>query len=331
MPEIQRNALKTGQRPVQLNLRSLGPGEVLFEEGSRGRELFIIQSGTFGVYKNTPEGRIELAQIGKNGIIGEMSLLDDLPRSATVIATEAAKALVIDEKVFKKTLGIAPVWLTSIVKIVVSRLRDTNKRMDQTALRDRERGLISLMLLLFPKHKYEFSSMTALSYDLVVVEAFYLCRLRKGEIIRIINGFESRGLIKIEEDTDRKKHLCIGDPEVLRLFQEYLNLKSEHRKFREAEIPPDSIGVLSNIAYVAQKFGRTGEDGVYLCKSVFLKEMSGKKPEVLEKSILDLRRRSVINLLPAEAGDTTIIFQPEVIARIKKIKEWLPRFTTDAK
>jgi CRP-like cAMP-binding protein len=325
MPQVDRGRLKTGQRPVQLNTRTIKPGEVLFEEGSRGRELFIVQEGVLGVFKNTPEGRIELATIEKGGIVGEMSLLDNLPRSATVEAVEQAKVLLVNENVFQAALARTPVWLTSIVKIVVSRLRDTNKRIDQCALRDRERGIVSLALLLLPLYKYEFGSKIALPYDLIVVEAYYVCRLKKKEIQKLLDGLEKREIVQVEEDTDRKKHVCIADLEVLRLFEEFLRLKCERKKFRESSIPEDIVATLGNIAYVAQKAGRQTDEGTVLLKSALFEDLAEKKPDQLEKSLLELRRRGLINITP-EADDMAITFRPETLSRIKKIKEWLPRF-----
>ncbi len=325
MPQMDRTQLKTGQRPVQLNTRTLKPGEILFEEGSQGRELFIIQSGRVGVYKDTPEGRIELATIEKGGIVGEMSLLDNLPRSATIEALEETRALIVNESVFQAALQKAPIWLTSIVKIVVSRLRDTNKRVDQCALRDRERGLVLLMLLLLPSSKYEFGSRLALSYDLLLVEAYFVCRLKKKEIQKLINSLIRRGLVDVEEDTNGKQHICLTDPEAIRLFEEYCRLKSEKKKFREATIPEDAVATLGNIAYVAQKAGRQTEEGMVLLKSALLEDLSDKKLDILEKNLLELRRRGLINVIP-DAQDMAIVFKTDMLSRIKKIKEWLPRF-----
>ncbi len=328
MPTSERAQLKTGKRPQQLVTRSLKEGDVLFEEGSLGRELFIIQEGKVGVYKDTAEGPIELATIEKNGIIGEMSLLDNQPRSATIRALEPTTVVVISESVFQATLQKAPVWLTSIVKIVVSRLRDANKRVDQTALRDRERGLISLILILLPECKYEFSSQLALSYDTVVVEAYYVCRLKKREIEKLIARLEKRGLIEVAEDTEHKKHLCLKDLDVVKLFYEYLTLKSQQKKFKEMSIPQEAVGVLSNIAYVAQKSGKETAEGTALLKSAFIADMAGKNPDKIEKMLLDLRRRNLLNIMP-EGDDSLIIFKQETLSRIKKIKEWLPRFEMD--
>jgi len=324
----ERTGLKTGKRPQQLNTRTVKKGETLFNEGSSGRELFIIQEGKVGVYKDTAEGSVELATIEKPGIIGEMSLLDNQPRSATIRAIEDTTVIVIDQKMFEATLQKAPVWLTSIVKIVVSRLRDTNRRVDQTVLRDRERGLASLMLLLLPESRYEFSSRIALNYDMVIIEAYYVCRLKKKEIEKLIEGFQKREIVLVEEDTDHKKHICIKDLEVLKLFHEYLNLKSQQKKFKEIGIPQESISVLANIEYVAQKSGAETAEGTRLSKADFMEDMADKGRDKVEKTLLDLRRRNLINIMP-EGQDLIIIFKPETISRIKKIKEWLPRFEMD--
>lgn len=328
MPGNERSQLKTGKRPQQLQTRTLKEGETLFEEGSRGREMFIIQEGRVGVYKDSSEKSIELATIEKNGIIGEMSLLDNQPRSATIRAIEKSTVVVIDERVFQATLKKAPVWLTSIIKIVVSRLRDANKRVDQSVLRDHELGLISLILILLPENKYEFSSQLALSYDLIIVEAYYVCRLKRKEIEKLLAGIAKREILEVVEDTENKKHICFKDLEVVRLFFEYLGLKSQQKNFREIKIPQEAVGVLSNIAYIAQKSGTETPEGTKLSKLAFMEDMADKDRDKLEKTLLDLRRRNLINFMP-EGSDWIIIFKPETLSRIKKIKEWLPRFEMD--
>lgn len=319
--------LKTGKRPQQLNTRTLQEGDVLFEEGSLGKELYIIQEGRVGVYKESPDGPIQLAVIEKNGMIGEMSLLDNQARSATIKALEKTTVVIINEGVLKAALDGAPVWLTSIVKIVVSRLRDANKRVDISALRDRERGIVSLMLLLLPECKYEFSAKTALSYDTVIVEAYFVSRLKKKEIEKLLGRLEKRRIIEIAQGTDNKKHVCLNDLEVMRLFQEYLILKSQKKKFRELAIPQEAVAVLSNIAYVAQKAGMESPEGTTLSKSVFLSDMSDKgNVQKVERILMDLRRRNLLNIVPVANGDSHIVFKQETFRRIKKIKEWMPQF-----
>ena len=93
-------------------------------------------------------------------------------------------------------------------------------------------------------------------------------------------------------------------------------------------IPQDAVGVLSNIAYIAQKSGTETPEGTKLSKSAFMEDMADKDRNKLEKTLLDLRRRNLINIMP-EGADSIIIFKPETLSRIKKIKEWLPRFEMD--
>lgn len=326
MDSSRRTQLKTGHRPVQQNVRTYKPDEVLFEEGSTGRELYIVNEGEVGVYKGGSEGTlVELARIGPGGVIGEMSLLDNLPRSATVKAVETTKALVIVPQMFHAAMQKVPVWLNSIIKIVVSRLRDANKRVDQSVLRDRERGIAALLLLLLPSHKYEHSSMVALDYNLVLLEAYYVCRLKKKEIMRLLDQLVRRKIIEIQDGEEGKKHVCFKDLEVLSLFEEFLNLKGQQKSFRELNIPEEAVTMLSNIAYVAQKVGSETAEGTVLSRSALLEDLQDKSPDQLDKSLLDLRRRSLVNLMP-EGDETQIVFRKDVLSRIKKIKEWLPRF-----
>ncbi len=317
--------LKTGSRPTQIIVKTFKPGEVVFQEGSRGRELYIIQEGSVGVYKSGADGDVELARLEKGAVIGEMSLLDNLPRSATVKAAETAKLLVVNELTFQTALKEVPVWITSIIRIVVSRLRDANKRVDQAVLRDKERGFVSLLLLLLPGNKHEFASGIALDYNLVFTESYYVCRLKKNEIIKALACLEQRKLVSTVEDAGHAKHICIADLDALELYSEFLHLKEQKKTFKESNIPDESIALLGNIAYIAQKSGIETDDGTTLQRIALVNDLQDKDSDNLEKNLLDLKRRNLVSLLPG-ANDTTILFKKETLLRIKKIKEWLPRF-----
>ncbi|MBN1984001.1 MAG: cyclic nucleotide-binding domain-containing protein [Chitinivibrionales bacterium] len=328
MNTVERTKLKEGKRPIQVASKTLSEGELLCEEGSIGRELYIVSEGKVGVYKITPESTTLLATVGKNGIIGEMSLLDNQPRSATIKALETTKVIVITDKYFAATLQKAPQWLTSLIKIIVSRLRDANKRVDQSVLRDKERGLISLLLLLQPESSYQFGDATAMSLENVLVEAYYVCRLRKKETEQILSKIALRSVLSIEEDSDKNKHVCIRDSGVLKLYYEYLTLKAQKKKFKELSIDQECLGVLSNLAYVAQKSGRISAEGTELLRSVFIKDFAEKNAKKTDQILFELRRKNLINMLPQD-DDSLILFHEDVLRRIKKIHEWIPKFEMD--
>ncbi|MBN1602685.1 MAG: cyclic nucleotide-binding domain-containing protein [Chitinispirillaceae bacterium] len=321
----ERNELKTGKRPVLQQIRSLKPGEILFEEGTQGREFFIMQEGRAGIYKDTPDGRIELAVVEQGGIIGEMSLLDNLPRSATVQALDPCKVLVVNQASFEKIMQDIPVWLQSIIKIVVSRLRDVNKRVDQSVLRDKERGLAHLLLLLLPAMKTRKDSSAAIEFNQLIFETFFICRLRKKEIKKTIDILVKRQLLTIISEKDGSQWVLVKEPEGLKLFDEYRLLKSQKQSFKEVSIPEEAVVTLKNIAYVAQKNGKESSDGTSIMKSVLVKDFSEKNAGQIDRCLLDLRRRSLINVVPS-GSDMIITFRGEDLRRITKIKEWMPHF-----
>jgi CRP/FNR family transcriptional regulator, cyclic AMP receptor protein len=86
--------------------RTFSPGSVMLTQGEQGLGLFIITKGTVRITrKNSPDGAEEvLGTAGPEDIIGEMALLDDLPRSATVTAVDEVTALTLPLWEFRRIL-----------------------------------------------------------------------------------------------------------------------------------------------------------------------------------------------------------------------------------
>jgi CRP/FNR family transcriptional regulator len=82
------------------------PGSVLISQGEKGAGLFIISKGTVRITReNSPDGAEQvLGTAGIADIIGELALLDDLPRSATVTAIDEVTVLVMSFGEFRTTL-----------------------------------------------------------------------------------------------------------------------------------------------------------------------------------------------------------------------------------
>lgn len=84
---------------------SFGPGEVVFREGARADKFFMVIEGSVEVWKNFEGGRGELLALHGNGhLFGEMALIDELPRSATVRARDRVRTLAIYREDFQGLL-----------------------------------------------------------------------------------------------------------------------------------------------------------------------------------------------------------------------------------
>lgn len=112
-----------GSLVEQLTLVHLGEGEVLFREGDRGDALYVIVEGEVAVQAEGPP-RVEMARLGAGSFIGEVALMTDQPRSATVTATADAELLRIDRKTLADVLKSHGEVLTAVLRFVRDRLVD---------------------------------------------------------------------------------------------------------------------------------------------------------------------------------------------------------------
>jgi len=110
---------------------SLSAGSVLMEEGSPGGSLYVVLEGEFEITKRSGQQDVVLAVRGAGEVLGEMSLLDNAPRSATVRAIKDSRLLKIDQSAFQRLLSSSPSATLSILHTVTSRLRNTEAMLQQ--------------------------------------------------------------------------------------------------------------------------------------------------------------------------------------------------------
>jgi CRP/FNR family cyclic AMP-dependent transcriptional regulator len=99
--------------------------------------LYIVISGRLKVMMSDDEGReVILAILGSGEFFGEMGLIDDAPRSATVIAIEPCELLTISKLDFKKCLSENFDIAMAVMRGLVKRLREADKKIGSLALMD---------------------------------------------------------------------------------------------------------------------------------------------------------------------------------------------------
>ena len=110
------------------------PGSVLLSQGEQGLGLFILTKGTVRITRaNSPDGAEEvLGTAGMADIIGEMALLDDMPRSATVTAVDEVSVLVLPfgefRRIFRSILSTEPDVALDMMAVLSRRLRKAEQR-----------------------------------------------------------------------------------------------------------------------------------------------------------------------------------------------------------
>lgn len=103
------------------------PGQVLIRQGEAGDCAYIIVGGKALVLRENPDGeRIALAEPGKNSIIGEIAILCDVPRTATVEAKEELTTLKITRDIFFRMVRDFPDIGIEVMRLLAQRLEMTS-------------------------------------------------------------------------------------------------------------------------------------------------------------------------------------------------------------
>lgn len=97
---------------------------ILVAEGAEGDEFSYILEGTAAVRR----GSRVVARLGPGNYFGELALLDDHPRSATVVSTSPMRLLVLDRRRFDALLDTMPAMATKLLQAMAQRLREADTR-----------------------------------------------------------------------------------------------------------------------------------------------------------------------------------------------------------
>jgi CRP-like cAMP-binding protein len=97
----------------------LPEGTALIKEGERGREFFVIVEGTVDV---TRDGR-RVTTLGGGNWIGEIALVSDVPRTATVTTTSPVRVLVVTDRAFSGLIKRSPSIALKVLASVAERLK----------------------------------------------------------------------------------------------------------------------------------------------------------------------------------------------------------------
>ena len=108
---------------------SLPDGAYLFREGEAGNEMFVIQEGQVRISTRAGEEEIVLATLGRGEFLGEMSLLEGLPRSADARAVGPTQVLVIGQGGLLMRIRRDPTFAFELMKRLSGRVRNLNARL----------------------------------------------------------------------------------------------------------------------------------------------------------------------------------------------------------
>ncbi len=99
-------------------------GTTIIDQGQMGREAFVIMSGSVTVRR---AGR-KITTLGAGDVVGELSLLDHGPRTATAVCDDDCELFVIDQRHFRKVLEDQPGISLKLLNTLAGRIRDLDRQ-----------------------------------------------------------------------------------------------------------------------------------------------------------------------------------------------------------
>jgi sigma-B regulation protein RsbU (phosphoserine phosphatase) len=109
--------------------KTFEPAQIILEEGSTGREIYLILAGQVEVVKGHGSEEMMLARRGPGDLFGEMALLEERPRFATIRALEPTRLLELSEPAMRAALAQQPDLLYRTIQVLSARLRESDLQM----------------------------------------------------------------------------------------------------------------------------------------------------------------------------------------------------------
>lgn len=201
------------QLSLMLHSRTYPADTTLMTVEQPGEVVYFIRSGTVKVHVEQADGRdVIISILGPGECVGEMSPLDQIGRSATVITIEESELLWLDREAFRRFLHEMPLLAYNLACVLAARLRLANDQIQALAAREAE-NRIALQILAFAQRYGQ---------QLPNGDLYIPIRLTQSDIAaltgtsrehtnKILVSYKERGYIS----TDRGHHLTVHDSRAL--------------------------------------------------------------------------------------------------------------------
>lgn len=203
LPEEDLRALASRGR-----VRTYSAGSIIFREGDTGDSLHIVIEGRVRVTVLSPSGEeATLALLGPGESCGELSLVDGRPRSASAIASQATKTLVVTRNDFLRWLSERPRAAFALLETLSLRMRRTDEALADLAFMDLSHRLAKRLLDLAAHHPGRVRLRITQS------ELAAMLGVSRESVNRQLNVFAREGWVALSRGS-----VTLKDPVALRSF-----------------------------------------------------------------------------------------------------------------
>ncbi len=178
---------------------TLARGEALFHEGDPGDRLYVVTEGKVKLHRTSPDGRENmLAVLGPGELIGELSLFDPGPRTATGSALTEVKLLGLGHNDLQPWLNVRPEVASALLRAIARRLRRTNDSMSDLVFSDVPGRVAKQLLDLSRRFGVQSEEGIHVVHDLTQEELAQLVGASRETVNKALADFAGRGWLRLE-------------------------------------------------------------------------------------------------------------------------------------
>lgn len=222
------------------SVRTFPAGTTIFKEGDIGFSMFIIQRGKVEVTAKVDGHTVVLAVLTDGEIFGEMALLGDSYRSATVTAVETTVCLEINKLLFNKHMEAIPSWMRAFFRILVERLKDANRKRRTLTPKDLSRQVVYLVTDFLERVEENNAKQRQIPWLKTVEDIVFLLDLPKEQVEKIMNQLTISDLAQSKIVFGNQRVLITDRMDDLREFSRFL--KKRHFEKMGAALPEEFQG-----------------------------------------------------------------------------------------
>ncbi len=332
MQRSSSSKVGAGKSILNRHERSFRRGSLMFIEGESSSEMFIIRSGSIRILKQEGQNAVELARLGPGSVLGELSLLDQQPRSATAQVVEDTTVTVIDEELFLRTLKSIPNWLENMIQLVVRRLRETMKKTGDDIVTKSINGVIQVILLLTEGEKGTDKPLVATVKEQVNA----VIGLGGLEIEQVFLHLIMKEFMVIARNERGQEYLVIREREALKLYMQYLRMHLRGSSLIGESFGKEALNLIGTLLTAGEKNGTFSADRLMKLtwQQVEIELARDGKERHINLDALDELTESKLVALKTDTtvskhghhDKKTIVFNPAILHNIQQLHRWLPLF-----
>lgn len=237
----------------------LKPGQVLFSKGEDSNGMYLVRKGELQVYLEQQGREVPLANVSGGGMIGEMALFDQKPRSASVKAVSDVEITQITNDDFRKLIKQIPRWFTSLMITLSGRLRATNERlqsMEAKTTDDMEYmqsilKIIYLIDLIWHKEGIKEGKVWTIEQDSLVDNICLIFSENPMFVRKIIKVLIAENILGSTKNSYRATLLTLSSRGTLKLFLDFFS-RTIHQD-GQASFPEPAIDMLKAANFIGEK------------------------------------------------------------------------------